>query len=177
VGRHKIQMVGYFTKLVELGLPPVPPSFFHLEGREMTRNRQEQSGTKSCWFVGMGIALCAIFLSTSAQAAVFAVNSPEDGVDANPGNGVCETAPGNGVCTLRAAIQEANTLPGADEITLLSNVYLLTMGCRSEGVYEWGRRAAETITASTETGSARVTVNIFSVCHQPTNVERSSILA
>jgi len=52
-------------------------------------------------------------------------------VDANPGNGVCETAPGNGVCTLRAAIQEANALAGADEIVLLSlpppNAYVLTI--------------------------------------------------
>jgi CSLREA domain-containing protein len=48
-------------------------------------------------------------------------------VDANPGNGICETAPGNGVCTLRAAIQEANALAGADTITLPPNSYLLTL--------------------------------------------------
>ena len=47
-----------------------------------------------------------------AQAAVFTVNTNVDLPDANPGNGVCETAPGNGICTLRAAIQEANALAG-----------------------------------------------------------------
>jgi CSLREA domain-containing protein len=47
-------------------------------------------------------------------------------VDANPGNGVCETASGNGVCTLRAAIQEANALAGEDTIILPPNTYLLT---------------------------------------------------
>ena len=48
----------------------------------------------------------------------FTVNSTVDAVDANPGDGVCETAPGNGACTLRAAVQEANDLPGMDEINV-----------------------------------------------------------
>ena len=34
------------------------------------------------------------------------VNSTGDAADANPGDGVCETAAGNGVCTLRALLQE-----------------------------------------------------------------------
>ncbi|HEX5690889.1 MAG TPA: choice-of-anchor Q domain-containing protein, partial [Roseiflexaceae bacterium] len=42
----------------------------------------------------------------------FTVNNLGDSADATPGNGICETATGNGVCTLRAAIQEANALPG-----------------------------------------------------------------
>jgi CSLREA domain-containing protein len=61
-----------------------------------------------------------------AQAATFTVNSSLDVADANPGNGICETAPGNGTCTLRAAIQETNSLSGADEIILPANTYLLT---------------------------------------------------
>ena len=41
------------------------------------------------------------------------------GKDANPGNGICETAAGNGVCTLRAAIEEANALNGQPgEVTI-----------------------------------------------------------
>src|SRR5262249_17256998 len=127
-------MIGYFREVSRAWVASMSPRFF--TWRAVTSNWQRQrmphvsqpSGTKSCWVVGIGIALFAIFLSASAQAAVFAVNSPADVVDANLGNGVCETAPGNGVCTLRAAIQEANALPGADEITLLQNVYLLTMG-------------------------------------------------
>ena len=73
------------------------------------------------------MTLFGVFLSAPAQAAVFTVNSPADAVDANPGNGVCETASGNGVCTLRAAIQEANALAGADTITLPPNSYLLNV--------------------------------------------------
>jgi CSLREA domain-containing protein len=70
-----------------------------------------------CWFLS----------GAFAQAATFTVNSPLDVADANPGNGICETAPGNGTCTLRAAIQETNALSGADAITLPPNTYVLTI--------------------------------------------------
>src|SRR4030095_12661084 len=63
-------------------------------------------------------ALLVFFLVDPAHAAVFTVNSPSDGWDANPGNGVCETMLGNGICTLRAAIQETNALAGDDTIIL-----------------------------------------------------------
>jgi len=43
------------------------------------------------------------------------VNDNGDAVDANVGDGACETA--GGVCTLRAAIQEANAQANADKIT------------------------------------------------------------
>ena len=59
--------------------------------------------------IGVGIVASA----APAQAATFDVNSMADAVDANPGNTACATA--GGVCTLRAAIQEANALPGADK--------------------------------------------------------------
>ena len=57
------------------------------------------------------------------QAATFTVNSTADLPDANPGNGVCDT--GSGACTLRAAIMEANSSPGADTITIPAGVYAL----------------------------------------------------
>ncbi len=43
------------------------------------------------------------------------MNDTGDAADATPGNGACATA--GAVCTLRAAIQEANALAGADSIT------------------------------------------------------------
>ena len=50
-----------------------------------------------------------------AQRRAFFVNSRVDDVDANPGDGVCQTAvPGQ--CTLRAAVIEANARPGPDLI-------------------------------------------------------------
>jgi hypothetical protein len=86
-----------------------------------------QAGSRNALGVVLWITLLRVFLSTSAQAATFTVNSPLDVVDANPGNGVCETAPGNGVCTLRA-VEEANTLgAGDDTIILPPNTYLLTL--------------------------------------------------
>ena len=68
------------------------------------------------------------FRGKPAEAATFTVNSTGDAVDANVGNGVCETGPGNGVCTLRAAIQEANALSGADTINLPAGTYTLNRG-------------------------------------------------
>jgi CSLREA domain-containing protein len=49
-----------------------------------------------------------------AASTTFIVNDIGDADDASPGNGVCATA--TGVCTLRAAIREANALPGTDDI-------------------------------------------------------------
>jgi CSLREA domain-containing protein len=51
----------------------------------------------------------------SALLSTFVVNSTADTADASAGNGVCDD--GTGACTLRAAIQEANALSGADVIT------------------------------------------------------------
>jgi CSLREA domain-containing protein len=87
-----------------------------------------QAGNGSALGVVLWITLLTVFVSTSGQAATFTVNSPLDVGDANPGNGVCETAPGDGVCTLRAAIEETNALGTGDHtILLLPNTYLLTL--------------------------------------------------
>ncbi len=60
--------------------------------------------------------LLALLLGAAAQAATFNVTTTLDRADANPGDGICATD--TGVCTLRAAIQEANALPGPDVINL-----------------------------------------------------------
>ena len=58
---------------------------------------------------------------------MFTVNTNVDLSDASPGNGVCDAVPPNNTCTLRAAIEEANALPGADQIILPPNTYVLTI--------------------------------------------------
>ena len=63
----------------------------------------------------LSVFVCCFISGAFAQAATFTVNSPFDAADANPGDAMCETAPGNGVCTLRAAIEEANTLGAGDD--------------------------------------------------------------
>lgn len=67
----------------------------------------------------------------AAQAAVgFTVDSGADAVDAMPGDGTCATA--SGACTLRAAIQEANALAGADTILLGAIDHSLTLAGADE---------------------------------------------
>ena len=58
-------------------------------------------------------------------AATFVVNTTTDSVDVAPGDGNCADA--NGACSLRAAITEANALPGADIITLPAGTYTTTL--------------------------------------------------
>jgi CSLREA domain-containing protein len=83
-------------------------------------------GRRRLWIVPLALAISAVLATVvPAWPATFTVNSTADAPDAAPGDGVCETAPGNGICTLRAAIQEANALPGADVIVLPAGTYTL----------------------------------------------------
>jgi CSLREA domain-containing protein len=54
-------------------------------------------------------------IRTTMADATFTVDSAGDGSDSAPGDGACAVAP-DGPCTLRAAIQEANAIPGRDTI-------------------------------------------------------------
>ena len=66
--------------------------------------------------VATGLAVATITLSPGpVSVAVFAVTTTVDGADGNPGDGICSAGPVG--CTLRAAIQEANAVPGADTVT------------------------------------------------------------
>ena len=71
------------------------------------------------------LLLALLLFDTLAHGATFTVDSVVDAVDANPGNGVCADTGGN--CTLRAAIQEANALPGAHTISVPAGTYTLTV--------------------------------------------------
>lgn len=72
--------------------------------------------------------LCVVGLVLApviTHAMSFTVNSTVDAVDLRPGDGLCATAAGT--CTLRAALQEANSLAGSDTIVLRAGVYSLTL--------------------------------------------------
>jgi uncharacterized repeat protein (TIGR01451 family)/CSLREA domain-containing protein len=77
------------------------------------------------------VAISLLFLSVGplgprlAAAATFVVDDTADAVDASPGDGVCETAGTS--CTLRAAVQEANALTGADLIQLPAGTFTLSL--------------------------------------------------
>ncbi len=63
----------------------------------------------------------------------FVVNSTVDAADVSPGDGVCAALVDRGTaCTLRAAIQEANALAGADTIIVPQGTYTLTIGGAGE---------------------------------------------
>ena len=69
------------------------------------------------------VATVAVVLATPAPAAQFTVDSLADTLDIAVGNGSCVDA--DGACSLRAAIQEANALAGADSILLGPGVHVL----------------------------------------------------
>jgi CSLREA domain-containing protein len=72
--------------------------------------------------------LAVVFAVSPALAALFTVTSASDLTDVAPGDGVCDANPsGPVVCTLRAAVQEANALAGADVISLPAGDYSLTL--------------------------------------------------
>lgn len=94
-------------------------------------------------------ALLVSSLAGPAAAVTLTVNSTADAVDASPGNGVCATA--TGACTLRAAIQEANALAGADTIVVPAGTYTLTIAGAGEDLAATGDldiRDAVTITGA-----------------------------
>lgn len=81
--------------------------------------------------------LLAAVASNGASAATFTVDSASiDAGDIHPGDGVCAWStipPPNQRCTLRAAIMEANALPGADTIIVPFGAHIvLTRTGRNE---------------------------------------------
>lgn len=84
----------------------------------------------------LALPACALLLASlpqTASAAVFIVNSTQDIPEATAGNGTCNPvgAVGN-TCTLRAAIMEANALPGSHTILVASGTYSLTRSGNGE---------------------------------------------
>lgn len=67
---------------------------------------------------------------TRAGAATFTVDSGVDAPDANPVDGICATVAG--ACTLRAAVQTANAVPGADVIVVPAGTYTLAIAGADE---------------------------------------------
>lgn len=78
------------------------------------------------------LALSAVLgaIGSARADATLIVDTTLDAVDAAPGDGLCATPAGG--CALRAALQEANALPGADRISLPPGTYSLTIAGRGE---------------------------------------------
>ena len=72
-------------------------------------------GTRLLAAIMVVLALAAVLRPSEASAqTTFTVNSVSDAIDVSPGDGTCGTAAGD--CTLRAAVIEANSLPGDDTV-------------------------------------------------------------
>ncbi len=65
-----------------------------------------------------------------SYAETFNVNNSQDDVDVSVGDGVCRT--GNNQCSLRAAIQEANAMPGPDVIRVPAGTYQMVINAPGE---------------------------------------------
>ena len=80
------------------------------------------------WRFGFCLALVVSQLAIAGAAAAprtFQVNSTVDARDRLPGDGLCATTAQ--ACTLRAAVQEANTHPGADTIRVPDGTFELAL--------------------------------------------------
>jgi CSLREA domain-containing protein len=97
--------------------------------------------TRQLLIVGLLLALAAVLSPVSISRAVpdasvlaapktFTVNTTDDTVDANPGDGACKDASNN--CSLRAAVMEANARAQGDTISLPAGDYLLTIDGSAE---------------------------------------------
>lgn len=76
----------------------------------------------------LSLALLSILAGLPAPGRaqnLLRVDSELDTVDALPGDGLCATAAG--LCSLRAAVQEANALPGLDRIVLPAGRFALSL--------------------------------------------------
>jgi hypothetical protein len=108
-------------------------------------------------FLAIAVA-ASLAIAGSASAKTFTVNDTAADSDVSPGDGICATAGGN--CTLRAAVTEANALPGADTILVRAGHYEVTSSALAldESVTIKGAGAAATVIEGA--GSVRIfTVN------------------
>jgi CSLREA domain-containing protein len=85
------------------------------------------SGTVRLLAVATVVALAALASRDAArgQEGFFTVNATHDAVDAAPRDGVCADA--GGACTLRAAVMEANAVPGFNSIAVMAGTFVLTI--------------------------------------------------
>lgn len=78
------------------------------------------------------LVLGLLALGTPSLAKVFVISTMQDAEDQQPGDGLCTTDLDGNPCSLRAAIQESNSLIGADVIELGGGLHRLTRTGRME---------------------------------------------
>ena len=122
-------------------------------GRQTTYSNKK--GTSKS-LLALGLYAC-LAIPSAAFGFTFLVDSPGDGTDGNPGDGICD---GSNGCTLRAAIQEANAYPGADIINLNGySVTLTTPGVHENAGAEGDLDITDDLTIEGNSGSGRNIIN------------------
>lgn len=104
-----------------------------------------------------GFLAVAVAAARDGRAATFVVDSTIDDVDALPGDGACSTAAG--ACTLRAAVQEANALPGLDDLLLPAGTYVLSIPGSPEDLAATGDLDVLDAISITGAGAALTTID------------------
>lgn len=98
--------------------------------------------------------------AAALEAQNFRVDTTNDGVDSNPGNGLCATA--SGACSLRAAVQEANALGGSHFIEIPAvvapGIYALTLHGAGDDAATSGDLDIHADVTIFGTGSGRITI-------------------
>ncbi len=105
----------------------------------------------------LSLSLC--FFLNSASAVEFVVTSTVDEVDAALGDGLCATAASQ--CTLRAAVQEANALAGADVITLPAGLYNIGISGSGEDLSATGDYDISSNITINGAGAGQVFIDAF----------------
>src|SRR3954447_1503972 len=80
-----------------------------------------RQGGGAAFGVALFLLACALLAAPVAGASEFTVDSTADGIDAAPGNESCSTA--GGECTLRAAIEEGDSLGEFTRIDFKEEVF------------------------------------------------------
>jgi CSLREA domain-containing protein len=123
-----LDIVGFSTRIV--GPISIDPA---AAGLAVTGAVQSLGANPSAALLEVDFRALEIYRTFSSS---FVVDTTEDEVDANVGDGTCESA--NGFCSLRAAIQESNALEGPGSISLPSGTYLLSIAGAEEDLGETG---------------------------------------
>jgi large repetitive protein len=113
---------GPLSNLVDAGIAPgVVPASPELActAFDQRGNPRPQDGN------GDDIARCDIGAVEEGELLTFVVDAAGDAVDDAPGDGLCETL--SFECTLRAAVMEANALPGLQRIRFAPGIDLLPL--------------------------------------------------
>ena len=134
----------------------------------------------------MSVTLALAFApGTAAAATTFTVTSTADASDSTPGDGSCASASDG--CTLRAAVQEANALAGADTIDVPAGTYTLALAGTGEDAAATGDldvtqdltvtgASARTVTVTAKTGTAQPIDRIFDVIAGTLTLSRANLI-